>query len=55
MGFLTVLIYVILSFSVGTLLVGLSLNLIETSLLVSYVEQLALSDFSCQSVRMIVC
>ena len=44
MGFLTVLIYIILSLAVGVLLVGLSLDLVTTANIVAYVEKAIASD-----------
>ena len=46
MGFLTVLIYIILSFIVGGLLIGLSVNLIVLDQLVSYVQKEILANWS---------
>ncbi len=44
MGFLTVIVYLIVSFIFGPFLVGIALDLIDLRILASYLEQLFLSD-----------
>jgi len=46
MGFLTVLVYIILSFSVGSILLGLSLDLIIVNEFFTYLEKEIFSVFS---------
>ncbi|MBU2436335.1 MAG: alkaline shock response membrane anchor protein AmaP, partial [Candidatus Omnitrophica bacterium] len=46
MGFFTVLVYILISFFLGYILIGLSLNLIDLTVLLENLEKQMLFDFS---------